>query len=310
MPKIIHQSNDKLFKKSMADPRVAKEFLTTHLPKEILDSIDLSSLAVENNSFIDKEYKAYETDVLFSVDIAHESAFIYILCEMQTEIDDHMCLRLWIYLLRILDRFRKNHPKKPFPLVYPLVVYSGNKPWAASRTLFELFGEKSEDAKSIFESPHQLIELQKFSDNDLRKRQWSGLMEYVLKHRKVQKAQAFFDYLFSWLYEVELNHGTDFGKDMLEYVIDDIHISEEIKLFLEKAEQHLADKLRGEAMTLAEQFKRQGIQIGMEQGIERGIDKSKQQIALKMLSEGFNKLLVAKITDLSIHEIEELLETA
>ncbi len=200
---LIHQPHDKLFKQAMADSRVAHEFFQSHLPAHILDKVDLSTLKLEKESFIDDNYKSSEVDVLYSVNVENRPAYFYLLCEHQSAIDPHMSLRLFRYMLNILDRHREKIKKGSLPLIYPIVIYTGDKAWDSPRSLFELFGEQALLAKDILLEPFQLVELQKISDDDLKKRLWSGLVEFVLKYRKIQDFADYLDTLFPWLRVVE-----------------------------------------------------------------------------------------------------------
>jgi len=57
MIKVIHQPHDKFFRKAMADIRVARDFFEEHLPAHILEKVDLSTLALEKDTFVDEAYQ-------------------------------------------------------------------------------------------------------------------------------------------------------------------------------------------------------------------------------------------------------------
>ena len=61
-------------------------------------------------------------------------------------------------------------------------------------------------------------------------------------------------------------------------------------------------------MTIAEQFKAEGIQQGIQQEVEKGIEQEKIIIAERLLSEGAEISFIAKITNLSLAKIKELKE--
>lgn len=63
---------------------------------------------------------------------------------------------------------------------------------------------------------------------------------------------------------------------MLRYVIDGMEANDK-NLFLEKSNQYLATELRGEVMTLAQQFEQVGVVKGMEQGLQQGMKQGMQQ---------------------------------
>ena len=64
-----------------------EDFCHTHLPTILLEKMDLNTLQWENYSFIDETFKSTEADVVYSIRIGTTLAYLYILCEQQTEID-------------------------------------------------------------------------------------------------------------------------------------------------------------------------------------------------------------------------------
>ncbi len=57
--------HDNYFQKSLEKPEVAKEFLETHLPKDVKKIVDISSFKVAKESFINEKLKKKFVDVLF-----------------------------------------------------------------------------------------------------------------------------------------------------------------------------------------------------------------------------------------------------
>ena len=61
--------------------------------------------------------------------------------------------------------------------------------------------------------------------------------------------------------------------------------------------------------SIREEMKEKGLKEGLEQGLEQGKEKAKKEIekiVLSMLEQGLDTSLIAKCTDMSISEIEEL----
>jgi predicted transposase YdaD len=77
----IHQPHDKLFKLSMTDLVIAKEFFAANLPLHILEKIDMNSLKLENKTFIDEAYKTTEADVVYSATLGNITSYLYLLCD-------------------------------------------------------------------------------------------------------------------------------------------------------------------------------------------------------------------------------------
>lgn len=323
MSHIIHQPNDKLFKQSLADIRVATDFFTHYLPADILRKINLDTLCLQQHSFIDEAYKATEADVVYQVELEDACAYLYILCEQQSEVDDEMAFRLFIYMGRILDLHRKQNPQSPLPVIYSLVVYTGEAPWDAPTHIFDLFGKQKELAKQLFLQPYQIIDVHRLEDDVLKQQLWSGVVAFVLKYRKTQDLTRFLEAVLPWIHEIELHEGKDFAKIVLRYMVNGLDSNEKNKtLFLEKIQQHLSSELQGEAMTLAQMFKqegieqgmlqgmKQGIQQGMQQGMQQGVQLGEKAVLLIQLQRKFGALAPQYLQQLDEANAEELLEMA
>ena len=99
MAQFIHQPHDKFFKISMSEIHVARDFFAAHLPAEILQKADLTTLKLQKQSFIDEVYKSSEADVVYTVKLDHSLAYFYLLCEHQSEVDKKL-----LFMTQILQR--------------------------------------------------------------------------------------------------------------------------------------------------------------------------------------------------------------
>lgn len=307
MTQFIHQPHDKLFKRSMADIRVAREFFEAHLPPEVAQKIDLDTLELQKQTFIDEAYKATEADIVYTAKMGDSLVYLYMLCEHQSEIDRMIAFRLWVYMARIIELHRSRYPNSLLPIVYSMVVYSGEKPWDAPLEIFDLFGENKSMAKEMLLQPYHLIDIHRMKDEELEKHSWSGLVEYVLKYRRARDVENFLDKLFPWLSKIEMyaESDTSFIRVVLNYVVDGIEANESI-LLIQKSEQYLSEKLRGEVMTFAQCFRQEGMQQGLQQGVQQGIKEERQEMALRLLKEGLSLSLAAKVTELPLEQLQKI----
>jgi len=202
MVQIIHQPHDKLFKQSMRQLTVAREFFKTYLPVEIAQVANFDTLELGQDSFIDDACKSHEADIVYSVQLDNCAGYFYLLCEHQSEVDSWMAFRLLTYIVLLMQEHRKKYPQSSLPIVYPMVIYTGKAPWSASREFFPLFGEQEDLAKQVFLGPYQLVEIHQMSDDDLRKQHWSGLVQFALKYRQVRDVEQFLEKLLRWLNEL------------------------------------------------------------------------------------------------------------
>ena len=296
MKKGINKIHDKFFKSSMKNDRVARQFFQSYIPHEILCKTDLTTITVEDNSFIDDDFSETEADVVFSAQVNQQLGYFYILCEHQSSVDKSLALRMRKYMLRIVERYRHQQPDKALPFVYPLIVYTGKDRYTGKTDFFELFAKQPFDIKYYWNQPIRLIDVHRMDDTVIAKHDWLGLSEYVFKYRQSPNFSEAVLILFPWLERIEQQGGSKFVKLVIRYVFDGMESAEE-QLFIKKAREYSQSKLGGEVMTLTEQI------------MARGVQQGKQIIAQNLLAEGMAVTRVVQVTGLSFNEVTKMNES-
>lgn len=247
MPSIIHQPHDKFFKLSLSELPVAKEFFTEHLPPAVLEKLNLETLKLENHSFVDENYKGSEADIIYSVTTGNAKGYLFLLCEHQSTVDHLIAFRLWVYMVRLLETHLKQNPGQPLPLIYPLVIYTGQEKWESSIDFFALFGDHNESAKEWLLKPFQLLDIHQQQDDEMRRRQWCGIVEFALKHKRVRDFKRFLKILLPWISELEKISPTGFSlsKIVLKYILDDTEARDTV-VFNREIREYLSPSLRSE----------------------------------------------------------------
>lgn len=169
----------------MANSKVAKEFFEQHLPVNVKKAIDPSTIKLQKDSFIDDNLKQQAADLLFSVDFDGKHGYIYLLLEHQSKPDEFMPFRMLKYMIAVMEQHLKQIKKpnkKRLPIVYPMIFYSGNKPYKYSTDLFDLFEGDKKLARDILWQPCQLIDLTKIPDEKLKETLLSGLFARAMKY--------------------------------------------------------------------------------------------------------------------------------
>src|SRR5262249_55989690 len=113
--------HDRTFRSAMSDLRVAQDFLTHHLPPAIQYKVDLTTLTLRKESYVDEGWKMLVTDVLYTVGWKDKSkiipAFIYVLCEHLSAPQKLAPWRMVTYICRIVEQHLKETTAKTLPLV-------------------------------------------------------------------------------------------------------------------------------------------------------------------------------------------------
>ena len=97
----VHNPHDSLFQEIYSRKEEAQSFLEHYLPQEVVSHIDLDSLEICKDSFIDPELKAYFSDMLYKVRLRGEPGYIYVLFEHKSYEDRLIHVQLLEYILRI-----------------------------------------------------------------------------------------------------------------------------------------------------------------------------------------------------------------
>ena len=110
--------------------------------------------------------------MLYSVDMNKDGSedkgkiYISILLEHQSTSDPLMPFRMQKYMLRICDAHLTAHPNSKLPVIYPMILYTGKRPYSAPTSFFDMFCNPSL-AKTYFTDPVQLINTREMTDQDL-----------------------------------------------------------------------------------------------------------------------------------------------
>ncbi|WP_341749242.1 Rpn family recombination-promoting nuclease/putative transposase [Candidatus Tisiphia endosymbiont of Sialis lutaria] len=307
--------HDEIFRKSMENPIVAKEFLATHLPKDVLALIDSTTVKLEKDSFIEPDLSETISDVLFSVKFNDQDGYIFLLLEHQSTVDKMMAFRLFKYMINICDLYLTTNPKaKRLPLIYPLIIYNGKKKYNASLNIWDLFSHP-DLARGFWTNDCQLINVHDIPDKELKKKVWSGILLFFLKHiheRQLLKRWQEISHLLPKLSKITIGH--DHIRNLLSYTLTFIEQNDKIEL--EKILKNSLTKEKGEELmpSIAQVWKEEGIQIGLQDGIKIGEAKGRAEgrveamkvIAKTMLLKHNTINEIIELTGLSKEQIERL----
>lgn len=170
--KKINKPHDRLFQSCLRNKRVLTGFLQTHLPTHVLSRVDMHSIEILSQSFVNERLRLKESDLLISANISDRCSYIYFLCEHQSKVDHTMPLRLWAYLIQFLAYYATNYPKscqeKNLPVIVPLLYYNGECRYHGPLDFFELFGKDQSLVRETMLAPCHLIDLNIVNDKTLK----------------------------------------------------------------------------------------------------------------------------------------------
>jgi predicted transposase YdaD len=101
------------------------------LPADVRAHLELATLEVLPGSFVDEALQHTHTDLLYAVQTKEgPEALIYVVFEHQSSPDATMPYRLLKYLVRVWERWLRDHPEaKKLPIVMPVLLHHGDGRW-------------------------------------------------------------------------------------------------------------------------------------------------------------------------------------
>jgi predicted transposase/invertase (TIGR01784 family) len=301
MAEIINP-HDKFFRQIWSDKENAVDFLKNYLPSNLLQKIDLDTLSIEKDSFVDKNFKEYFSDLLYKVQFNQHEGFIYVLFEHKSHPDKYTALQLLKYMVSIWELFLKQNSNKKLPFILPLVIYHGMTKWNFGESLSAIIDLPEKDwLEYLPDFKFLLYDLTRYSDEEIK---GAVLSKAALMLLKSVKNPDFIEHLppiISLVSElVTQQSGLDIIRTILYYITETVD-----KIQPEELNRLIQENLKSGAdimPTIAERW----IQEGIEKGIEKGEHKAKLEDAISFHRLGVSTEIISKATGLSIESLEEI----
>jgi len=294
---MINNPHDKFFKQVLGDRETTRDFLSNYLPQDVLSVIDLESLAIQKESFIEKELQEHFSDIIYRVRINHREGYLYLLFEHKSYPYPLTALQLLKYMVQLWDQKVRKENTGIVPPVIPLVLYHGRERWQVRPTLSSMIEGMADLPESITRyipdyeyicydfSPYSAAKIR----GGIELRIFIGLLNAIFKKEDefmatvVRSVQAL----------EELGRGqkaVDYLETLIRYILsarEDLNY-EDIQGAVQKASPKGGEIL----MTIAEKL----INEGMEKGMEKGMAVT--LTALEAFREGKSLEAVMKLTGL------------
>lgn len=316
----VTNPHDKLFRDTWSNVEVARNFLSHYLPEKVLGIIDLNTLEISKDSFVDKELKDFYSDILYKINLEGKPGYIYLLFEHKSHEEKLIHLQLLEYMLKIWRLHLKQERTNHLPIVIPLVLYHGRRKWSIGTNFSSLlYGPKEVLSEYIPDFKYILYDLSRYSDEEIKGSIIPRVVMLIFKHifdpDLREKLPGFFSLMHDLLKQ---DTGLKYLETVLRYLfstMDNITV-DEIKNMVE---QSLSEDKGGFIMTLAEQLRDEGYRRGIEEGKELWLQQGMHrgiEIAIKLKFENdadFDKAmpLIRQIKDTSrLKDIEDAIKTS
>ncbi len=299
--------HDNFVKRMMKNQVIAVDFFERFIPEKILKLIDLSTLKMENTTFIDEMLKHKESDILFSAKMnqSQKLGYFYVLIEHQSTPDPKMAIRLWFYIMQFYKQyiFNKDDKFTQLPFVYSKVLYNGKTQWNAPLDMASFFeplegmtpAEHQEFIRKMFLGEFDLIDVSQMVGSDFEQERWSNLMLASLHRTEKnlelkQKAQI----LNRFFHRLGIKNNSDLARSVLEYNLYGVDC--ELQLYFTIFKESFSAPYQEVIMNVAEALKQQGIQQGA------------YNVARKMVLRGTSIKEAAEVAELTSEQIDQLIK--
>ena len=302
--------HDRFFKELFSRLTSARDFIRHYLPASVAAALDLRTLTVVKESFIDEELRHYFSDLLLHVRRKQGGdVLIYLLLEHKSVPDVMVALQLFLYLARIwqphfLDK------QKPLPLVFPVVFYHGKEKWNVSQQFSGLFDFTGVEPWREFvpEFKYHLCDLSKIKVEKGEPRLRAGLT--TLKYVFSRELPSHVSEIFHLIKLLPQHYRFLYLKTVLTYLLQAAQRlqPETIQLGLHET---FPEHERVLMQTIANQWMKQAEKQGLQQGLQQGAQQQAAATALRQLQRRVGKLdtrLQKRIRLLSTAKLDVLSE--
>jgi predicted transposase YdaD len=307
VPRTVH---DALFKQLFSDPALAAQELRAVLPSALVACVDWSVMTLMPTSFVDAVLHQRTGDLVYQSRFLGGGEVLFWLLEHQRTED-------WWMLERMIDTKRmmwlhwhKLHPEaRHLPVIVPVVVYNGARPWRAPRDMHALYGV-SEDVRVAL-GPHVLSctliidDLSTIADEALRARRMDAYARLCLFAMARAAAEDFLDRLHAW--QVELRIVFEAGD--VERILSFLVYTSRVHRHADRGtiRKRVAAVVGPNQENAVQSFYDMVVQEGFEDGLEKGIAEGQRAMLLRLLGRRFGAVpqpITARVTAAAPSELE------
>ncbi len=303
--------HDRVFRAGMGNVKVARDYFLKNLPKEILEVTDLSTLKLCSQTYVDEELKLSQSDVLYSVKIAKQAAYLYMLCEHQSKPDRLMPFRVVKYEINIWADHLKQFGGHELPLIVTTVFYNGREPYTYSTDFKDLLNAPKELIEIVWRQPFKLIDAHDITDEEIRQYKWFGILAFFMGNVFAREFLPYLKQAMEILKEIEAENGKDYVVTLLNYVLTTAETGS-IEGFVDTVKEGLSTDTGEKVMTIAEQLmergKQQGIQQGMQQGMQQGEINGERMLLKRQLEKRFGSVPSSYLEKIENADADSLLK--
>lgn len=297
--KKINHIHDKTFRKILDDKKEFTIFINKIFNLE--EKLEEKDIEKYNRKFVSVDYTNQESDVIYKL----KNKEIFILVEHQTKIDKKMPIRILKYELEIIRSRMDENNRLEFPIIIPIVLYTGKQRWNA-KINYPSYNSELARYRGLKKVEYNLVDINDYTIEDLYKE--NSILTKIMILEKSNKYIEIInnvDKIVNKVYDSKLYTQTQ--KEMLLNILNNTMINivgnkkmKEYKIKLEGGENMLA------LYEMIENERNEIYSTGIKEGKVKGKIEGIKAIAKKMLRMKFDKDTIMKATGIKEEELEKL----
>ncbi len=165
--------HDTSYKDIFSFPIIVQQLIERFLNDDVEPStLDFSTLEKVNAEFLSDKQHSRRSDVIWRLKCQNDWLYVYLMIEFQSSVDGWMAIRMLSYhslLWQDLIKQNKLRPSDKLPAIFPIVIYSGDRPWDAALTVADIVNAPSFLIDYQPDFSYKLIDEQRFKSESLWK---------------------------------------------------------------------------------------------------------------------------------------------
>ena len=296
------KKHDKIFKEILQNPKEMAGFINNFTKHKVT----ADELENYTENYITKDFKYKQADIVYKI----KGEEIYFLIEHQTKVDYLMPYRILNYCVEIIRRVveeqKINKSTYKYPKVVPIVLYTGEIKWKASKSfaMSQIHKEGYED--EIIDLCYKLIDVNKYETETLL--QCKTLLGNVMILEKCKNNQEVIKCLKKI---IENNKGKDIEKlkRIILYLYKEIEeeIKKEIiKIFEESESEEKMSTIQERIGAEFRRNKRIARSEGRAEGLAEGLAQAIKQTISRMINMNLEDDFIKQATGANKEEIQKI----
>jgi len=293
----VTNPHDKFFKENFSDKDIATDFINGTFPQKLVENLDLSTLELDNASYIDEKLKEYYSDLVYDCYYKATKVKISILFEHKSYVPDYPFLQLLKYIINIWEyNIKQNQNLMP---IIPIIFYHGVEKWEYKKFYDYFYGIDNELKQFLPDFDYLLTDLSNYADIEIKERIFKNemlkvlilIMKNIFDEEKLQKNLEKFLIIGKLYYEEE--KGLKFLESIIRYLytnLENVKVDDIVEII-----KGISERGGGDSMTIAMKLKQEG-------KIEGKIED-----AINMFKDGLPMDKIIKYTGVNRNKLDEIL---